>query len=347
MQKITFLFLLLVSYSAQAQLGGTKAFSFLHLDYTGRNAAMGGQQIIQNNNDMGAAFLNPSQLRPEMDDYGMLSYTNYLTDINFGFASYARSLDSSKIVSASIFYLDYGTFQRTDESGFDRGTFSARDYIFQTSISDQFKDYPRIRYGATAKFLYSQYEAYIATAFAVDGAFSFDDPEKRRTATLLVKNLGYNAIPYNEVREDLPFEIQFAYSQKLEHNPLRFSIVMHNLQQFDISYVNVNSRNKEIDLETGQIKTAEIGFGDKVMRHFIFGGELVFNKNFQLRFGYNHLKRKELAPETNPGMAGFSWGLGIGIKRFKLDYSMSSYFPGINSQTFSITKNINDFRKTK
>jgi hypothetical protein len=347
MRYITLFFLLAGSFFSQAQLGGTTAFSFLNLDFTGRNAGMGGQQIIENNNDLGAAFLNPSQLKVEMDDYALLSYTNYLTDINFGFLSYARSLDTQKVLAASIFYLDYGTFQRTDESGFSKGTFSARDYIFQTSFSDKLLDYERIRYGTSVKFIYSQYEAYIATAFAIDGALSFEDPEKNRTATLLVKNLGYNAIPYNEVREDLPFEIQFAYSKKLEHNPLRFSIIMHNLQQFDISYVNVNSRNREIDVETGAIKTAEVSFGDKVMRHFIFGGELVFSPNFQLRFGYNHIKRKELAPETNPGMAGFSWGLGVGIKRFKFDYSMSSYFPGINSQTFSVTKNLHDFRKVK
>jgi hypothetical protein len=337
--------LLTTSFITQAQLGGTKAFSFLNLDFTARNSGMAGQQIIENNNDLGAAFLNPSQLKVAMDDYGVMSYTNYVTDINFGFTTYARALDSQKVVSASIFYLDYGTFDRRDISGFKKGTFSARDYIFQTSFADQLMDYPRLRYGAAFKFIYSQYEARIATAFAIDAAVSFEDPERRRTATLLVKNVGYNAIPYNETREDLPLDIQMAYSHKLEHNPLRFSLVLHNLQQFDISYVNINSRNKEIDLETGAIKTAEISLGDKIMRHFIFGGELVFSENFQLRFGYNHLKRKEMAPENNPGMAGFSWGLGVGIKRFKVDYAMSSYFPGITSQTFTITKNINDFRK--
>jgi hypothetical protein len=347
MRKYSTFLLLVLAQISQAQIGGTTAFSFLNLDYTARNSGMAGQQIIENKNDMGAAFLNPSQLKTEMDDYGLMSYTNYLTDVNFGLLSYARALDSQKVVAASIFYLDYGTFDRTDISGFKKGTFSARDYIFQTSFADQVPNYPRLRYGTSFKFIYSQYAANIATAFAIDGAISFEDPKERRTATLLIKNVGYNAIPYNETREDLPFEIQMAFSKKLEHNPLRFSIVLHNLQQFDISYVNVNSRNKEIDLETGAVKTADISVGDKVMRHFIFGGELVFSDNFQIRFGYNHLKRKELAPENNPGMAGFSWGLGFGIKRFKVDYSMSSYFPGISSQTFTITKNINDFRKIK
>lgn len=335
---------LLIAVNANAQLGGSRAFSFLNMDYTARNAGLGGQQIIENNNDLGAAFLNPAELKPSMHDYGVLSYTNYLTDINYGFTSYAWALDSDRVFNASIFYLDYGKFDRTDISGFKKGTFSARDYIFQTSFSDKLKDYPNLRYGTTFKFAYSQYEAFIATAFAIDGAISYVNEEKRMTGTLLVKNLGYNAIPYYETREDLPFEIQAAFSKKLEHNPLRFSIVLHNLQKFDISYVNVNSRNKEIDLETGEVKTAEISFGDKMMRHVIVGGELVFSKNFQIRIGYNHQRRRELAPENNQAMAGFSWGLGVGIKRFKFDYSMASYFPGINSQTFTITKNINDFR---
>lgn len=337
--------LLLLASDSYSQLGGTRAFSFLHLDYTARNAGLGGQQILENNNDLGAAFLNPSQIQPTMNDFATLSYTNYLTDINFGFGSYAWSLDSARTLAGSIFYMNYGQFDRTDISGFKTGTFSANDYIFQVSYADQFKDYPRLRYGATFKFLYSQYEANIATAFAVDGAISYRNPDKKMDATILVKNLGYNAIPYITNREKLPFEIQAAFAKKLAHNPLRFSIVMHNLQQFDISYVNVNSRNKEIDLETGEVKTAEITLGDKIMRHFIFGAELVFSENFQVRAGYNHMRRRELAPENNQAMAGFSWGLGFGIKRFKFDYSMSSYFPGINSQTFSISKNINDFKR--
>ena len=83
------------------------------------------------------------------------------------------------------------------------------------------------------------------------------------------------------------------------------------------------------------------------MRHFNFGTELVFSDNFQLRAGYNHQRRKELAPENIKGAAGFSWGIGIGIKKFKLDYSMVTYFPGVNVSYFTVSKNLNDFKRAK
>ena len=57
---------------------------------------------------------------------------------------------------------------------------------------------------------------------------------------------------------------------------------------------------------------------------------------------------KELAPETAKGAAGFSWGLGIGIRKFTVDYAMVTYFPGSQHVSyFTVSKNISDFKKAK
>ena len=168
-------------------------------------------------------------------------------------------------------------------------------------------------------------------------------------AGLLVKNIGYQFIRYSETspREPLPFDIQASISKKLLHNPLRFTLTAHNLHIWDNTYVNVNTRNKEIDLETGQIKNQTIGFADRLMRHVIFNTELVFSDNFQLRMGYNHQRRAELSPENRRAMTGFSWGFGIGIKKFYLSYGSAGYFPGISSHYFSVHRNLSNFRSSK
>lgn len=328
-----------------AQIGGSTSFSFVHLDPVARTASLGGSHITAFDKDVVSGYMNPSMLNPQHHNNASLSYTNYLTDINYGFSSYAYSFDSAGTVAFSVFFVDYGTFDETDITGTKIGEFVAQDYIFQLSYGNLYPDDYRFRYGVSIKFLYSAYEKYVATAGAVDGAFSYVNEATKTTATLLVKNVGYNFIPFNNTRESLPAEIQFGFSKKLEHNPLRFSIVAHNLQKWDLTYSNPNRRNKEIDLETGRVKEQKVSFGGKMMRHVILGGELLLGENLALRFGYNHMRRQELAPENIKGATGFSWGVGFGIRKFYIDYAMVSYFPGITTSFFSVRKNLSDFRK--
>lgn len=345
MKKTSFLiFCSLLTMQMKAQIGGNTSFAFLHLDPSPRVASMGGNLITLNDKDLSVAYLNPSLLNEDMHHKAMLSYGNYLSDINHGFASYVRHFDSLGTFSGSIMYINYGHFDETDETGAKTGTFDANDYNFQIGYGNSWKNFT---YGANFKFMYSQYEKYIATGGAFDFGGTWHKTEKKFLATLLLKNIGWNILPYENVREKVPFEIQAGISKKLEHNPLRFSIVAHNLQKWNLGYVNTNRRNKEIDLETGLEKIEKVGFGDNLLRHFIFGGELVFSENFQLRFGYNHQRRKELSPESRRLVTGFSWGVGLGIKKFQISYGSASYFPGIAASYFSVSRNLSDFKRTR
>ncbi len=342
MRIIACLFACFLSVEIHAQIGGLNSFAFLSLDPTARVASMGGNVITVNDQDPGIAYLNPSLLNPQMHKRAMLGYGNYLSDINHGFASYVHHFDSIGTFSGSIMYINYGHFDERDETGAKTGTFDANDYNFQISYGSTYKQF---LWGATFKFMYSQYEKYIATGGAFDLAGTYQNEEKKFLTTLVVKNLGYNFIPYQDVREKVPFEIQAGISKKLEHNPLRISLVAHNLQRWKLGYVNPNKRNREIDLETGEEKVEKVGFADHLLRHLIVGGELVFSKNFQVRFGYNHQRRKELSPENRRLVTGFSWGFGINIKKFNLSYGSASYFPGISAGYFSISRDLSSFKK--
>ncbi|MCB9245832.1 MAG: type IX secretion system protein PorQ [Flavobacteriales bacterium] len=341
------LLLLNIANMAQAQIGGQRSFAFVHIEPTARLAALGGSGLTLYDQDITSSFVNPSMHNESMHNRASLGYTNYLADINNAYAGYAIHFDSVGTFSGHIVFMDYGKFDETDETGKVTGQFYANDYIFQIGYGRKFRDDPRFTYGISFKFLYSAYEAYVATAGAFDGALSYVNEERKMAVTAMFRNLGYNFIPFDETREKLPFDIRVGYAKKLEHNPLRFCVVAHNLQRPDISYVNVNKRNKEIDLQTGQVKNEQIGFGEKVMRHFNFGGELVFSENLQLRLGYNYQRRAELGPETVKGATGFSWGVGFGIKKLKVDYAMVTYFPGISTQYFTVSRNIRDFRRAR
>ncbi|MBI1306159.1 MAG: type IX secretion system protein PorQ [Bacteroidetes bacterium] len=337
----------LLADSSFAQLGGSYSFSVLNIAPTARMAALGNSTNATTGTDVGMAFYNPALSVDSMHQHIMLSYQNYLADINIGYVGYAWKLRKYGTLSGHILYNDFGTFVKTDITGKSYGTFHPSDLIFQISYGQVHPKDDRFTVGGSIKFLYSNYERYIATVFAIDAGAAFHNPEKLFNAAVLIRNAGWNAIPYDNVRSPLPFDIQLGLSKKLAHNPLRFTMVAHNLQQFDITYVNTNLRNKNIDLSTGQVQYEKASFGEKMMRHFNFGAELVFSPNFQLRGGYNYQRRKELSPESGKGSAGFSWGLGIGIKKFTLDYAMVCYFPGLWTSTFTVSKNIQDFKRIK
>jgi hypothetical protein len=81
------------------------------------------------------------------------------------------------------------------------------------------------------------------------------------------------------------------------------------------------------------------------MRHMILGGELLLTKNFNIRFGYNHLRRKELTIEEKRGLVGFAWGFGLRVNRFHISYGSASFYVGQNTNHFSVTTNLNSFKK--
>lgn len=339
------LLLIFLSYNGMAQIGGTRTYPFLNLDHSARTAASGGSMIAVRDNDIALAYQNPALLNKSMHHHATLSYLNYLAGIYSAFGGYARHFDSLGTFSANVFFVDYGKIQGYDEDGNQTRPYTAQDYNFQIGYGKHWKD--KFWYGVNFNFIYSALEAYVSTAGAFNLGGLYHDPEKKFTATVLVKNLGTQFITYRDGnREPLPLDVQAGISKKLRYNPLRFSIIAHDLQTWDLSYVNPNKRNKTIDLETQKEKVEKIPVAEKVMRHLNFTGELLFTENFNLILGYNYQRRKELSPEQRKVVTGFSWGLTFNLLKYRFSYGMASFYPGQPSFNFSILKNLSDFRKT-
>lgn len=330
--------------TTKAQIGGTRTYPFLNLDHSARIAAAGGNLITVRDNDISLAYQNPALLNSKMHNHAMVSYNNYLAGIYNAYGGYVRHFDSLGTFSANVFFVDYGKMQGYDEDGNKTRPFTSQDYNFQIGYGTHWKD--KFWYGVNFNFIYSALEAYVSTAGAFNLGGIYHDAEKRFTATALVKNLGVQFIPYRDGnKEPLPLDIQVGFSKKLKYNPLRFSIIAHDLQTWDLTYTNPNKRNKTIDLETQKEKVEKIPVPEKVMRHMNFVGELLFTENFNLIVGYNYQRRKELSPEQRKVVTGFSWGLTFNLLKYRFTYGMASYYPGQPTFNFSVLKNLSDFRK--
>ena len=142
------------------------------------------------------------------------------------------------------------------------------------------------------------------------------------------KNMGVMLTRYTAVNpaEPIPFDLQMGFSKKFKHLPLRLITTLHHLYEWDIRYANpadLNGTNALGASDTVSDKGAH--FGDKLFRHFIFGAELTFAKRVTLTISYNDLQRRELALTTQPGIAGFAFGLGIDLNKFQVHYARTYY----------------------
>jgi hypothetical protein len=174
-------------------------------------------------------------------------------------------------------------------------------------------------------------------------AGNYYKPSKNFSASVVMKNIGFAFSKYSK-KEKLPFEIQVGISKKLKHAPFRFSLTFTNLQTWDLTYKDPNVK-KEFDPNTFvELPAKEPSFLDKGMRHVVFGTEFILSKNFNIQIGYNYRKRQELKFTEKTGLVGFSGGIGFKIKKFRLNYSISSYHLSGKSHSFSVTTNINEFR---
>ncbi len=332
---------LLITFNLNAQIGGNGVFDFLNLTNSSRIAALGGDFLSINDDDITLALSNPSLINENMHNHLALNYVEHFTDINYGFATYSRTLKDVGSFAASIQYVNYGKFTSADPTGVTYGTFTANEMAMNVGWSKQLQE--RWFIGANIKGLFSQFEQYNSSGVAVDVAGTYYNKETNFCSSLIIKNIGRQIKPYVEGNiEPIPFEIQVGMSKKLKHAPFRFSILADHLEKFDLNYDDPTNPTSTINPLTGEALPERkfLVIGEKVIRHFVIGSEMLLGKNLSVRFGYNFRKRQEMIVDTRMGMVGFSWG-----SKFNISYARAAYHITGAPNVITITTNFSDFYK--
>jgi hypothetical protein len=207
---------------------------------------------------------------------------------------------------------------------------------------------PLFSIGANGKLIYSQLETYQSFGMAVDVAGTYTSKDQTFTASLVGRNIGSQLVPYLPGQyEPLPFELQIGLSEKLKHIPFRFSQVLTNLQNWNLSYTDPTDPDNMADPITGEVKekTNAAKVADELMRHIVLGAELTIAKVLAIRIGYNYQRRQELKLSSKAGLTGFSMGAGLRIKMFSLSYTRGSYTAGLANNYITVGVNLQEFIK--
>jgi len=345
MKTILLGILVTVSSICFGQTGGINSFAFLDLTYNARSAGLGGDFISVLDNDVNMGIANPSLLNTTMHKDISFSSSLLPGGLNHGMLGYGfdvKQLEST--MAGYIKYISYGTFERTAVNGVSEGTFSPFEMIAGAAIGKQVNK--RISLGANLNFLYSQLETYSSLGASVDFAATYRLEEHDFLVTMLAKNIGYQFKGYTKGnRAPLPVEVQLAASYKVKHAPFRLTVLAHHLNQWDLTY-NDPTAQPTVDPLTGDsIPVQRAGWFEKLGRHFTYQLEILAGKNIDLRIGFDYNRRKELALEQRPGIAGFSFGVGLHFTKFRLDYGFTAYSAAGYGNMITLSTNLSKWRK--
>lgn len=331
--------------SAIAQTGGTTVFPSLKLDYSAREAGLGGHFITVKDNDINMGVNNPSMLNDTMHQHITFQHAIYVAGINYGSLAYGHSFGKKGTLSAFAKYVGYGQFERTDPLGNVNGTFSAGDFIFGAGYGYKFGKYFSI--GANLNFVVSQLESYSSFGMGLDLAATFHHDKSNILLTAMVKNAGVQIKGYTpgNAGTPLPINLMLGFSYRVHKAPFRLSVIFHNLQKWDLSY-NDPSILPSIDPLTGEtIEPPKANFGEKLMRHINLGLEVFIGKYVHLRTGFNYHRRKEIEVTGRPGIGGLSFGLGLRFKKFHFDYAFAMHSNAGFNNMIGISTNIGAWKK--
>lgn len=319
MQKRFFIFILFFqTFSLFAQEGKT-SFDYLLLPVSNRSAALGGNNVSLIENDALLVFNNPGLLGNEMNLNLSASYLSYIADVGMGNVIFTKSMGERSAWGVGVNYVHFGKMIETDELDNINGELNATDICGNIFVARDLTE--KLRGGITAKFLYSNYYHNTAIGLGVDLGLSYYDSDKNFSIGLAGKNLGRQIKSYEEELAALPWDIQFGFTKKLNHAPIRISTTAIYLKQWQFDH----------------IYKKEEAFFLTLLKHFVIGVDLIPSDNFWIGFGYNIKRGSDMYLKEGNKLGGFSIGAGLKVKYFSFGCSIGKYHTSATSFMLNIS----------
>lgn len=297
----------------------------LNLPSEARVGALGGYQVAMNHDNPNAVWANPGALALSPEGALGVSYWGYYAGAKMGSITYNHTFNKLGKLGFGIKYLSYGNFDGFDASGIATNDFDAKDLVLQTTYSQMVGPFS---IGAQLKFIQSNIELFSASALGLDIGGQFVHPEKDFVFGWAIKNVGTILSDYSETSEtELPFDVQLGAAFKPQFMPFRFFVTARSLDDWEL-FADANAI-------TPDLRSDDQTF-DRIFQHMVIGSELLLGENLTFRLGYNHQIRRELRLQEASGGAGFSFGLGVKVKKFELNFSRLTYHASGGNTYFTI-----------
>lgn len=294
-------------------------YNFLKLSSSAQVSALGGQNCSQFSDNPSLAFQNPALLRASMHkkmEAGFLLFPGGMQTYQAMGGVYLPALETT--LGVGLHYLNYGSLDETDAAGLQLGSFRPMDYLLQVSASRSYGKH--WNYGISLQFIQSSYGIYRSKAMAMDMGLSYADSANGWQMALVAKHMGMQLQNYEgSTNRELPFDVRWGISKKLQQAPWQFSLQLNRLHQWDLLY-------SDSTLPVGGLASSNKGWADAFFRHAILSAQLMAGDKIELSGGYNYLRRQELSTGNGGnGLSGFSLGVGVLLKKMQFRYARTNY----------------------
>ena len=309
-KNVILAFFVLFSYEIRAQESET-VYNFLRLPVSAHAAALGGDNITIDDDDPTMVFHNPALVSNVSDRSLNLNYMTYMEGVKVASASFVKALRNRATWAVEAQYVDYGSMKQTTAENEVIGKVSTKDIAVGGTFTYALSN--KIAGGVTAKFVSSSLAGFNSIGMAVDLGLNYLNPELGLSVSAVARNLGGQLKAYEDDFEKLPFDLQLGVSKRLGESPLRFSVTMTRLHDWD----------------------------DKFVNHLVFGAEAFLADNIWIGGGLNPRRSDEMKisdgeTESSHG-AGLSFGGGLQLERFKLQLAYGKYHVSASSLIINIT----------
>lgn len=311
MKKALFVFLMMLGISSlHAQNESQTEYNFLRLPVSAHAAALGGDNITLIENDEALIFHNPALLTSVNDKTINLNYMNYMSGANMASASFNRIVKERASWAVSAQYVNYGKMKEVDENNVQTGEFSAKDLSFAGYFSYMLTN--RLTGGISARLITSYLGSYNSIGFGVDLGLNYYDSDHEWSLALVLKNLGGQLKAYHDNFERMPFDIQMGVTKRFTGTPFRLHATLVDLNHLDYKFLN----------------------------HVVVGADVLLTESIWIGGGYNFRRADEMKITTTNGSsshgAGFSFGAGLNLERFKLNLAYGKYHVSSSSLVLNV-----------
>ena len=311
MKKALFVFLMMLGISSlHAQNESQTEYNFLRLPVSAHAAALGGDNITVIEDDEALIFHNPALLTSVNDKTINLNYMNYMSGANMASASFNRIVKERASWAVSAQYVNYGKMKEVDENNVQTGEFSAKDLSFAGYFSYMLTN--RLTGGISARLITSYLGSYNSIGFGVDLGLNYYDSDHEWSLALVLNNLGGQLKAYHDNFERMPFDIQMGVTKRFTGTPFRLHATLVDLNHLDYKFLN----------------------------HIVVGADVLLTESIWIGGGYNFRRADEMKITTTNGSsshgAGFSFGAGLNLERFKLNLAYGKYHVSSSSLVLNV-----------
>lgn len=310
----------------------SNAYTFLEIPTSSHAYALGGSGAAVIDDDATLVDQNPALLGPEIEKQLAFSYMLYMASSNFASARFAMGAGENSAWGIGIRYLNYGKMTGYDHNGVATGDFSPQDMVIEGTYSRDITD--RLRGGANFKVVYSNYEQYTAWALAVDLGINYYDPDKDLSLSAVLTNMGGQVKRFDSSYNRLPFDLTLAYMQGLGGSPFSLAITANNLTRWKLPYYAHEEGSSTLEQKQS--------FGSNLFRHLIFGVQYAPSDKFYIGLGYNYKTRTDMSTYQRNFLSGFSLGLGLRVKAFRLGVSYAMPHKSGSTLMLNLSTNLED-----